>query len=116
MMKKLIFMLIVAFACAGTADAQGWLKKLGKVAEDAAKRTVESNVDRKTSQAVDDAMNPDPRSPAHLTAMQATMRKRLSLRRKTLRMSRLTLFLVQSLSSRITYRMSRWASSLLSGT
>ena len=58
-MKKLIFMLIVAFACAGTADAQGWLKKLGKVAEDAAKRTVESNVDRKTSQAVDDAMNPD---------------------------------------------------------
>ena len=33
--------------------------KLGKVAEDAAKRTVESNVDRKTSQAVDDAMNPD---------------------------------------------------------
>ena len=59
MMKKLFFMLIVAFACAGTADAQGWLKKLGKVAEDAAKRTVESNVDRKTSQAVDDAMNPD---------------------------------------------------------
>ena len=59
MMKKLIFMLIVAFACAGTADAQGWLKKLGKVAEDAAKRTVESNVDRKTQQAVDDAMNPD---------------------------------------------------------
>ena len=59
MMKKLIFMLIVAFACAGTADAQGWLKKLGKVAEDAAKRTVENNVDRKTTQAVDDAMNPD---------------------------------------------------------
>ena len=59
MMKKLFFMLIVAFACAGTVDAQGWLKKLGKVAEDAAKRTVESNVDRKTSQAVDDAMNPD---------------------------------------------------------
>ena len=59
MMKKLIFMLIVAFACAGTADAQGWLKKLGKVAEDAAKRTVENNVDRKTTEAVDDAMNPD---------------------------------------------------------
>ena len=59
MMKKLIFMLIVAFACAGTADAQGWLKKLGKVAEDAAKRTVENNVDRKTTKAVDDAMNPD---------------------------------------------------------
>ena len=59
MMKKLILMLIVAFACAGTADAQGWLKKLGKVAEDAAKRTVENNVDRKTTKAVDDAMNPD---------------------------------------------------------
>ena len=58
-MKKLILMLIVAFACAGTADAQGWLKKLGKVAEDAAKRTVENNVDRKTTKAVDDAMNPD---------------------------------------------------------
>ena len=58
-MKKLILMLIVAFACAGTADAQGWLKKLGKVAEDAAKRTVENNVDRKTTEAVDDAMNPD---------------------------------------------------------
>jgi Outer membrane protein and related peptidoglycan-associated (lipo)proteins len=52
-------MLIVAFTCSMNADAQGWLKKLGKVAEDAAKRTVESNVDRKTSQAVDDAMNPD---------------------------------------------------------
>ena len=61
MMKKLILMLIVAFACAGTADAQGWLKKLGKVAEDAAKRTVENNVDRKTTEAVDDAMNPDDR-------------------------------------------------------
>ena len=59
MMKKLLLMLIVAFACAGEADAQGWLKKLGKVAEDAAKRTVEYNVDRKTTQAVDDAMNPD---------------------------------------------------------
>ena len=58
-MKKLILMLIVAFACAGTANAQGWLKKLGKVAEDAAKRTVENNVDRKTTEAVDDAMNPD---------------------------------------------------------
>ena len=58
-MKKLLLMLIVAFACAGEADAQGWLKKLGKGAEDAAKRTVEYNVDRKTTQAVDDAMNPD---------------------------------------------------------
>ena len=59
MTRKLILLLIVAFTCSMNADAQGWLKKLGKVAEDAAKRTVESNVDRKTSQAVDDAMNPD---------------------------------------------------------
>ena len=58
-MKKLVLMLIVAFACTLNADAQGWLKKLGKVAEDAAKRTVENNVDRKTTEAVDDAMNPD---------------------------------------------------------
>ena len=58
-MKKLMMMLIVAFACSLNADAQGWLKKLGKVAEDAAKRTVENNVDRKTTNAVDDAMNPD---------------------------------------------------------
>jgi len=59
MTRKLILLLIIAFTCSMNADAQGWLKKLGKVAEDAAKRTVESNVDRKTSQAVDDAMNPD---------------------------------------------------------
>ena len=59
MMKKLLLMLMVMCACSLNADAQGWLKKLGKVAEDAAKRTVESNVDRKTTQAVDDAMNPD---------------------------------------------------------
>ena len=68
MMKKLILMLIVAFACAGTADAQGWLKKLGKVAEDAAKRTVENNVDRKTTEAVDDAMNPDDSSSEEQTS------------------------------------------------
>jgi len=67
-MKKLILMLIVAFACAGTADAQGWLKKLGKVAEDAAKRTVENNVDRKTTEAVDDAMNPDDSSSEEQTS------------------------------------------------
>ena len=59
MMKKLLLMLMVAFACSLNADAQGWLKKLGKVAEDAAKRTVENNVDRKTTEAVDDAMDPD---------------------------------------------------------
>ena len=59
MMKKLLLMLMVMCACSLNADAQGWLKKLGKVAEDAAKRTVENNVERKTEKAVDDAMNPD---------------------------------------------------------
>ena len=59
MMKRLILMLIAVFACTVSVDAQGWLKKLGKVAEDAAKRTVENNVERKTEKAVDDAMNPD---------------------------------------------------------
>ena len=59
MTRKLILLLIVAFTCSMNADAQGWLKKLGKVAEDAAKRTVENNVERKTEKAVDDAMNPD---------------------------------------------------------
>jgi outer membrane protein OmpA-like peptidoglycan-associated protein len=59
MMKRLILMLIVAFVCAGTADAQGWLGRLKDKAVDAAKRTVENNVDRKTTEAVDDAMNPD---------------------------------------------------------
>ena len=56
MMKRLLFMLIVAFAFTADADAQGWLKKLGKVAEDAAKRTVERKVEQKTEQAVDDAV------------------------------------------------------------
>ena len=59
MMKKLVLMLMMAMAFSVNADAQGWLKKLGKVAEDAAKRTVENNVERKTEKAVDDAMNPD---------------------------------------------------------
>ena len=59
MMKRLVLMLMMAMAFSVNADAQGWLKKLGKVAEDAAKRTVENNVERKTEKAVDDAMNPD---------------------------------------------------------
>ena len=59
MTKKLILMLIVAFACTLSVDAQGWLGRLKDRAEDAAKRTVEYNVERKTEKAVDDAMNPD---------------------------------------------------------
>ena len=59
MTKKLILMLIVAFACTLSVGAQGWLGRLKDRAEDAAKRTVEYNVERKTEKAVDDAMNPD---------------------------------------------------------
>ena len=58
-MKKLVLMLIVAFACTLNADAQGWLGRLKDRATDAAKRTVENNVERKVENAVDDAMNPD---------------------------------------------------------
>ena len=52
-------MMLMALAFSVNADAQGWLGKLKDRAVDAAKRTVESNVDRKTSKAVDDAMNPN---------------------------------------------------------
>ena len=61
MTKRLILMLIVAFACTLGADAQGWLGRLKDRVEDAAKRTVEYNMERKTEKAVDDAMNPDER-------------------------------------------------------
>ena len=61
-MKKLVLMLIVAFACTLNADAQGWLGRLKDRATDAAKRTVENNVERKVENAVDDAMNPDDNS------------------------------------------------------
>ena len=56
MTKRLILMLVVAFACACTADAQGWLGRLKDKAVDAAKRTVERKVEQKTESAVDDAM------------------------------------------------------------
>ena len=59
MTKKLILMLIVALACTLNADAQGWLGRVRDRATEAAKRTVEYNVERKTVDAVDDAMNPD---------------------------------------------------------
>ena len=59
MTKRLILMLIVAFACTLSADAQGWLGRVRDRATEAAKRTVEYNVERKTVDAVDDAMNPD---------------------------------------------------------
>ncbi len=55
-MKRLIMMLLALAVIGGTTEmsAQGWLKKLGKKAEEAAKRKIEQKVEQKTEQAVDD--------------------------------------------------------------
>ena len=64
-MKRLIMMVLILVAVGGTTDAnaQSWLKKLGKTAEKAAKnaveRSVERNVERKTEKAVDKVFNPE---------------------------------------------------------
>ena len=50
--------LTLLFAMSTGVSAQGWLGKLKDKAVDAAKKTVEDNVERKTEKAVDDAMNP----------------------------------------------------------
>lgn len=57
--RRLLTILMMVFMCAMGAEAQGWLGRLKDKAVDAAKRTVENNVERKTERAVDDAMNPD---------------------------------------------------------
>ena len=58
-MKKLILLLALAMvASAGIeAEAQGWLKKLGKKVENAAKNAVERNAERKTENLVDDVFD-----------------------------------------------------------
>ena len=58
-MKRLVMMLLALAVIGGTTEmnAQGWLKKLGKKAEDAAKRAVERNVEHKVDKTVDDAFN-----------------------------------------------------------
>ena len=58
-MKKTVISIfaIVALMCAVDADAQNWLKKLGKTVENAAKRTVERKVEQKTEQAVSNVMD-----------------------------------------------------------
>lgn len=55
--KKLFITILVLVFTASMAGAQGWLGKLKDKAEDAAKRTVEKNVEDKTEKAVDDAIN-----------------------------------------------------------
>ena len=56
MTKRLILLLVVVFAVAVNADAQGWLGRLKDKAVDAAKRTVERKVEQKAEDTVDDAM------------------------------------------------------------
>ncbi len=58
-MKRLVMMLMVLVAVGGTTEisAQSFLKRLGRVAEDAAKRATERNVERATERAVDKAFD-----------------------------------------------------------
>ncbi|MBE6311139.1 MAG: OmpA family protein, partial [Bacteroidales bacterium] len=60
-MKKLVMMVLVLVAVGGTTEvnAQGWLKKLGKTVENAAKNAIERNAERKTEDAVDKVFNGD---------------------------------------------------------
>ncbi len=58
-MNKKLFFTVALVAAVGTTSVQAqWLKALGDKAAEAAKRTVERNVESKTEKAVDDAMNP----------------------------------------------------------
>ena len=58
-MKRLVMMVLVLVAVGGTTEvnAQGWLKKLGKTVENAAKKAVERNAERKTEDVVDKVFN-----------------------------------------------------------
>jgi outer membrane protein OmpA-like peptidoglycan-associated protein len=56
-MKKLLMLLIVAFAISENADAQGFLKRLKDRAVDAAKSAVENKVANKVSRETDKAMD-----------------------------------------------------------
>ncbi|MDO4755305.1 MAG: OmpA family protein, partial [Parabacteroides sp.] len=60
-MKGIVKMLLILVAIGGTTElsAQGWLKKLGKKAEEAAKNAVERNVERKTEEAVNKVFEGD---------------------------------------------------------
>jgi len=57
-MKKYLFlMLMMAFACVGTADAQGWLGKLKDKAVEKIKEKVEKKVEEKTEEIVDGVLD-----------------------------------------------------------
>ena len=57
-MKKTFLLTLVALMCCYTdLSAQGWLKRLGERAVDAAKNSVENKVENKTREAVDDVLD-----------------------------------------------------------
>lgn len=56
-MKNLIVFFSFVFLLHSSANAQSWLNKLGKSAEDAAKRAVENRVERKAGEVADKTMD-----------------------------------------------------------
>ena len=60
-MKRFVMMVLILAAVGGTTEvnAQGWLKKLGKKVENAAKNAIERNAERKTEEAVDKVFEGD---------------------------------------------------------
>ncbi|MCQ2239609.1 MAG: hypothetical protein MJZ73_10305, partial [Bacteroidaceae bacterium] len=57
-MKRTMIMALVALMCCNPdVSAQGFLKKLGQTAVNAAKNAVENKVESKTREAVDDALD-----------------------------------------------------------
>jgi len=56
-MKKLTFLVSLILIASLTANAQGWLNKLGDAAKNAAKRTVENRVEKKAADETDKAMD-----------------------------------------------------------
>ena len=61
MMKRFFLMLIVAFSCTLSANAQGWLNRIkdsaARAAENAVTRKVDNKVDRETSDAMDNVLD-----------------------------------------------------------
>ncbi len=56
-MKKLTFLVSLILIVSLTANAQGWLNKLGDAAKNAAKRTVENRVEKKAADETDKAID-----------------------------------------------------------
>ena len=56
-MKKTMLFLSMIIILSFTANAQGWLNKVGAAAKDAAKRTVEKRVEEKAEEVTDKALD-----------------------------------------------------------